>query len=286
MEVVNNKIVVSICCVTYNHESFIKNCLDGFVSQITDFNYEILIHDDASSDKTQSIIRIYEDKYPDKIQGIYQSENQWIKNGRNPLLKILFPMVQGKYIALCEGDDYWTDPYKLQKQAKFLDNNNEYSMIFHRINQIINNTISPFEYHKTWDHEKDFSANDLALGNFIPTPSVMFRNFKQMPAFFEKVSIVDYALHLYNSQLGKIKYMPDYMTNYRIHDAGVFSKIGRENQITNLLKTIDIILSESWSKGIKTNLEIQKTNLQQEIAAIKKKRSFPVLLMKKLKFKW
>ncbi len=277
----NNKIVVSICCVTYNHESFIKNCLDGFVSQITDFNYEILIHDDASSDKTQSIIRIYEDKYPDKIQGIYQSENQWIKNGRNPLLKILFPMVQGKYIALCEGDDYWTDPYKLQKQAKFLDNNNEYSMIFHRINQIINNTISPFEYHKTWDHEKDFSANDLALGNFIPTPSVMFRNFKQMPAFFEKVSIVDYALHLYNSQLGKIKYMPDYMTNYRIHDAGVFSKIGRENQITNLLKTIDIILSESWSKGIKTNLEIQKTNLQQEIAAIKKKRSFPVLLMKK-----
>jgi len=282
----NNKIVVSICCVTYNHESFIKNCLDGFVSQKTDFNYEILIHDDASTDKTQSIIKSYEDRYPDLIHGIYQSENQWIQNGRNPLLKIIFPMVRGKYIALCEGDDYWTDTNKLQKQAEFLENNDEYSMIFHRINQIIDNTISPLEYHKTWDHEKDFSSNDLALGNFIPSLSVMYRNFKHIPEFFAKVPIVDYAIHLFNSQLGKIKYMPDYMANYRIHDAGVFSKIGRENQIVNLLKTIDMILLENWSKNIKKNLEIQKKNLQLEIAAIRKKESISSLLMKKLRLKW
>ena len=108
-----NNIKVSICCVTYNHENFLRQCLDGFVMQKTNFQFEILVHEDASTDGTEEIVKLYEEKYPNLFRCVYQSENQFLK--QNTLVNILFKMAKGKYIALCEGDDYWTDPYKLQK---------------------------------------------------------------------------------------------------------------------------------------------------------------------------
>ena len=125
------EILVSICCVTYNHESFIRQCLDGFLMQKTNFEFEILIHDDASTDGTDGIIREYEQKYPDIIKPIYQTENQYSK-GIKISTTYTFPRAKGKYIALCEGDDYWTDPYKLQKQVDFMEENPEYSLCCHR----------------------------------------------------------------------------------------------------------------------------------------------------------
>lgn len=116
-------IIVSICCITYNHEKFIKDCLEGFLIQRTNFAYEIIINDDASKDKTADIIREYETKYPDLIKPIYQTENQYSKGLGAMNVRFNFPRAQGKYIALCEGDDYWTDPYKLQKQVDFLEAN-------------------------------------------------------------------------------------------------------------------------------------------------------------------
>ena len=106
-----NNPLLSICCVTYNHESFISQCLDGFLMQQTDFPFEILIHDDASADGTANIIMEYEAKYPDLIKPIYQTENQFSK-GIKISVTFNFPRAKGKYIALCEGDDYWTDPLK------------------------------------------------------------------------------------------------------------------------------------------------------------------------------
>lgn len=123
--------LVSIVCITYNHEPFIRQCLDGFMMQKTNFKFEVLINDDASTDKTADIIREYETKYPDIIKSIYQTENQYSK-GNHPWFDILFPITKGKYIALCEGDDYWIDPLKLQKQVDFLEKNPEYVLTSHQ----------------------------------------------------------------------------------------------------------------------------------------------------------
>ena len=116
----NNEILVSICCITYNHEKYIRDAIEGFLMQKTDFPFEVLIHDDASTDGTADIIREYETKYPDIIKPIYQTENQYSK-GIKISATYNYPRAKGKYIALCEGDDYWIDPYKLQKQVDFLE---------------------------------------------------------------------------------------------------------------------------------------------------------------------
>ena len=120
--------LVSICCITYNHEPYIRQCLDGFMMQKTNFSFEVLIHDDASTDKTQDIIREYEAKYPDIIKPIYQKENQYSK-GISVTKTFNYPRVKGKYIAMCDGDDYWIDPYKLQKQVDYLEAHSDCGLV-------------------------------------------------------------------------------------------------------------------------------------------------------------
>jgi glycosyltransferase involved in cell wall biosynthesis len=138
--------LVSICCLTFNHEAFVRQCLDGFLMQKTDFDIEILVHDDASTDNTQSILREYESKYPDKIFPLYETENKY-SNGYKGRMDIVFnyARARGKYIASCEGDDYWTDPQKLQKQVDFMESHPDYSVCFHRWSNLnmVNGTTSP-----------------------------------------------------------------------------------------------------------------------------------------------
>ena len=124
--------LLSIICTAYNQEKYIKQALDGFVSQKTNFKFQVIIHDDASTDKTAEIIKEYQKKYPDIIKPIFQTENQYSK-GISISKNILFPLVNSKYVAICEGDDYWTDPYKLQKQVDFLEANPDYSICFHPV---------------------------------------------------------------------------------------------------------------------------------------------------------
>lgn len=116
----NEDILVSVICEVYNHEPYLRECLEGFVMQQTNFLYEILIHDDASTDGSVAIIREYEQKYPNLFKPIYQKENQYSK-GVSIWRDIQIPRAQGKYVAICEGDDYWTDPLKLQKQVDILE---------------------------------------------------------------------------------------------------------------------------------------------------------------------
>ena len=117
-----SNIAVSIVCNAYNHERYIRSALDGFVMQKTTFPFEVLVHDDASMDGTAGIIREFEMKYPEIIKPIYETENQYSKCDGS-LARIQYGRVKGKYIALCEGDDYWTDPLKLQKQFDALEAN-------------------------------------------------------------------------------------------------------------------------------------------------------------------
>lgn len=131
-------ILVSIRCITYNHEQYIRQCLDGFVMQKTDFPFVAIVHDDASTDGTAEIIREYAEKYPDIIKPIYEKENQYCKHDGS-LERIMNAACTGKYIALCEGDDYWTDPHKLQKQVDFLESNPDYGMVYSDYDTFIQN---------------------------------------------------------------------------------------------------------------------------------------------------
>lgn len=126
-----NDIKVTVCCKTFNHERYIRKALDSFLSQITNFNYEILVHDDASTDNTQKILKEYEEKYPNIIRVIYQKENQFSQG--KCVSDFVFPKAKGKYIALCEGDDYWCNDYKLQKQFDILESYENCSACVHTV---------------------------------------------------------------------------------------------------------------------------------------------------------
>jgi glycosyltransferase involved in cell wall biosynthesis len=164
-------IVVSICTITYNHALYIRQCLDGFLMQKTNFPIEVLIHDDASTDGTADIIREYEQKCSEIIKPIYQIENQHSKNVKISMT-YNWPRAQGKYIALCEGDDYWIDPYKLQKQVDFLEKNPEYGMCYTKVKVYIQQQK---RYSKRVFGGNATAFDDLINANAIPTLTVCLR---------------------------------------------------------------------------------------------------------------
>ena len=122
--------LVSVYCLAYNHEKYIRETLEGFMRQKTDFSYEVIVHDDASTDGTANIIREYAEKYPEIIKPIIQTENQYSK-GLLIFHSFIYPHIRGKYLAVCEGDDYWCDEYKLQKQVDWMEAHPDYSLCAH-----------------------------------------------------------------------------------------------------------------------------------------------------------
>lgn len=218
-------IKVSVCCFTFNHEKFIRDAMEGFLMQKTDFPFEILVHDDASTDETAGILREYQEKHPDLFRIVYQTENQYSK-GRKPST-ILLPMAKGKYIALCEGDDYWTDPLKLQKQFEFMENNLDYSGCFHNVYKLHEETgeISLMSSRRRHDNRTSFSTEDLVQGGVISTCSFFFRNDAVLsyPETFLNLPTGDIPLFVLVSQRGKIGFINEVMSIYRIHNKGIWS---------------------------------------------------------------
>lgn len=213
--------LVTIICIAYNHESYIRQCLDGFMMQKTNFPFEVLIHDDASNDNTTDIIREYEERFPDIIKPIYQKENQYSK-GVQIGLTYLYPNAKGKYIAECEGDDYWTDPLKLQMQVDFLELNEDYSMCFHGA-RIISNINT--EKGLACEHleDRDYSATELFHVWTVPTASIVYRvECLAFPLVHQEWFLNgDIKLILTASQFGRIRGMSRVMSVYRMHLGGV-----------------------------------------------------------------
>lgn len=245
-----NHPLVSISCITYNHTPYIRECLDGFLMQKCDFDFEVLIHDDASTDGTQEIIREYQEKYPEIIKPILQKENQWSKGVRGINLKFNFSRAKGKYIALCEGDDYWTDPLKLQKQVDFLEENEDCSLVYHRV-QIYDEEEKFFSeeiLNKSLTIQKR-TIEELALkGNFIHTPSVLFRNNLILPERLFKLTVGDYVLWFLNGEKGKLGYLPDQMAVYRFSEKSTWGKKSDYYRIFNWLKVLSSL--KQYSKNI------------------------------------
>lgn len=148
MNLGKNDPCVSICCIAYNQEKYIRNAIESFLMQKSSYSIEILIHDDASTDKTAHIIKTYADQHKN-IKPIFQSKNQFSKNIGSINMRFVFPKAKGKYIAICDGDDYWTDPYKVQKQVDFLEKNSEYGLVFTDADYFDQNTGN---ITKSYDH--------------------------------------------------------------------------------------------------------------------------------------
>ncbi len=212
------KPLVSICCTAYNHERFIEDALEGFLIQKTDFPFEILIHDDASKDRTAEIIRSYEAAFPNILKPIYQTENQY-SQGKKPG-RLNSERAKGKYIALCEGDDYWTDEKKLNKQVSFLNKNIEYSACCHQ--SIIKYEDDNLESRLFRQNNADIYLNDLMSGRIFHTASFMFRSciVKNNTAPNDILS-GDRYLFLLCALFGKIRFLEDSMCIYRKHEGGI-----------------------------------------------------------------
>lgn len=222
--------VVSVCCITFNHENYISQAIDSFLEQETNFPFEILIHDDASTDGTTEIVKKYQDDFPNIIKTVIQTENQYSKH---PIMapRFLYPIARGKYIALCEGDDYWIADYKLQKQVNFLNNNNKYSMYAHAV-QVVDEVIvkKPFYPNVKWNKEKN-NFLDVLNNHFIPTPSLLFRN--ELVDFpfsgLKSVGLLagDMAIELFMASKGFCYYDTEVMGVYRNHDDGITKNTNR-----------------------------------------------------------
>jgi len=207
----DNNIIVTIHCIAYNQEKYIRECLDGFVMQKTTFQFEALVHDDASTDKTPEIIREYAKKYPSIIKPFFQEENQYTKDF-SVVTQLLIQHTKGKYIATCEGDDYWIDPYKLQKQVDFLEANADFAICFHPVKIRMEEEDKIVDDFITQEVPDVTDVYRLAEGNYIHTPSVLFKNNPKVFIEIKKMEMVyfgDYVLHMLNAQYGKIKKMTD-----------------------------------------------------------------------------
>jgi glycosyltransferase involved in cell wall biosynthesis len=236
----NEKIMVSVCCSAYNHEKFIRDAINGFLMQKTNFPFEIIIHDDASTDGTANVIREYENKYPELIKPIYQKENK-LSKGLKPLQNFVWPRCSGKYIAMCEGDDYWTDSYKLQKQVDFLETNQEYSLCFHKIKVLLKNGMIVDDF-ITKIRNDVTTIKDLAMfGNYIHTLSVVLRNDFEIPPWFSNCPIGDYAFYFIAVRKRKIKYLHESMGVYRF-GVGVHSSSSSYNIKATTFLTIQEII--------------------------------------------
>ena len=212
-------VCLSISCCTYNHEKFIEDALEGFLIQETKFPFEILIHDDASTDNTANIIKDYEKAYPHIIKPIYQKENQF-SQFVNITSKYQISRAQGQYIAMCEGDDYWTDRLKLQKLVDFLEKNNDYAGCAHDVDVIDEHKQIKQETPYGNYHEDLLTINDQIKYNNLPSLSLVFRKQCFNHDLFIKLKentkyIGDIQLKCMILSQGKIKYFKEKMGTYR-----------------------------------------------------------------------
>lgn len=261
----NSEIIVSISCLTYNHGKYIRDTLEGFVKQVTNFKFQVLIHDDASTDDTVDIIKEYENKYPEIIKPIYQVENQYSKHV-SIKKKYQIPRLKGKYVALCEGDDYWTDPYKLQKQVDFFEKNPEYTLCATScVWRNLRDNIDESQF--IIDVDKDIPVEDIIIeknGRIFPTVSVMVKRdvYSSCPEWYSLFPVGDIALFINAGINGKIRMLSDVTCVYRWFSIGSWTsrteneerKIVFKNKFIKGFEALNVGTEYKYDKAIRTRI--------------------------------
>lgn len=284
MDVVN-EIKVSILCTVYNHEKYLRRCLDGFINQKTNFRYEAIIHDDCSTDNCKKIIEEYKKKYPDIIVPIYEKENQY-SQGKDMFIDILMPKMKGKYFAICEGDDYWIDEYKLQKQYDFMENNPEYSLCTH-------NSIMVDIYEKKLKNiditkeSKDISCEKFILGGggFISTNSIFAPSNLtiKLPNYFKIISL-DYIWQIYLSSKGKTFCFNEKMSAYRTGVEESWTQRMKKNnkksieilrKINEALREFDYYTDKIYHDTIEKRIALNEIDILEILGEYKKIQQEP-----------
>lgn len=211
-------IMVSVCMITYNHEPFIAQAIEGVLIQETNFKVELVIGEDCSTDGTRQICETYAAQYPDRIR-LLPSENNL---GMMPNFIRTLKACDGKYIALCEGDDYWTDPMKLQKQVDLLEKFQDTVCCFHNA-WVLNQSNGKFKNFRKSFKKKYYSGRDLLKRWLIPTASMVFRNVVplEIPDYLKHGTHGDLALQLLLAEYGKFRPLDDLMSVYRLNPSGI-----------------------------------------------------------------
>lgn len=242
----NNNIKVSVLCLVFNHKDFLRKCLDGFVNQITNFEYEIIIHDDCSTDGSIEIIKEYENKYSN-ITAIYEKENQY-SQGVEIVKDILYPCIKGKYIAFCEGDDYWNDCNKLQKQFDYMESHLECSLCVHNTIKKDLLNLEKDTLFNDWNHYHVLDEKDVFLDWKVHTSSYFFRYDSFGYEFYlPYVWCGDYAMLLYAFTRGYIIALPDVMSVYNSNNKSgitynlrkIENRISRNQERCNFLESFN-----------------------------------------------
>jgi glycosyltransferase involved in cell wall biosynthesis len=216
-------VVVSICTITFNHARFIVRCIEGFLEQRCPFRTEIIIYDDASTDGTREMLISYAEKYPGIIRLIKPDRNTY-SLGINPYYSFVLPQARGRYIAICDGDDYWRDEYKLLTQVQFLEDNPRIALTYgpalaERDNEQRSGVAHGAQF--------DLSPSELRSGAGINTLTAVFRNpdLRSAPKFLNNAPLGDMSLWALLGYIGAGKFLPNLPPAvYRIHDGGVFSE--------------------------------------------------------------
>lgn len=249
----NRPLMVTINCITYNHEPYIRQCLEGFVMQKTNFRFEAIVHDDASTDGTAAIIREYAEKYPDIIKPIFETENQYSK-GDGSLIQIMNAHTHGKYVAMCEGDDYWIDPYKLQKQVDFLENNSEY-VLLHTGFKFFYQEYSTYQEYSNLIYYNNLSREEIIRAILddntyrIQTNTVLFRTSVYHELINANPFLYSGSFLMGDTQLwvnllmyGKVQYLPQVTAVYRIVEGSACRSKTIEGRIRFILSCYEMRL--------------------------------------------
>ena len=261
-------LMVTIRCITYNHEPYIRQCLEGFIMQKTNFRFEAIVHDDASTDGTANIIREYAEKYPDIIKPIFETENQYSKLDGS-IQRIMSEHIHGKYVAMCEGDDYWIDPLKLQKQVDFLESNPKYSMCAHNAFVFYQQKNDVCLFNKT-SYSGELSVHDAIHAWKIPTASILVLSeiAKEYPSWLAVIYSGDYSLILRTLLKGKIYLNSDIMSVYRVSYVGYSASALYKGKNIFMLEQRQILL-ESFLRGtggmFAMEIESKISSLKEEI---------------------
>lgn len=244
-----DEIMVSVTCVAFNHEYCIAETMDSFLMQDTNFPFEILINDDASTDRTAEILKEYQSAYPNIVKPVLQTENQFSQHINT--MAILYPLIKGKYVAFCDGDDYWTDNQKLQIQVDGLEKKPELDLCFHYAHTLVNNKkVGIFAKHAENDTIINIQEVILGDGVFCPTASLLFTNrlISSLPAWFDTAIPGDYVAQIMGAANGGALYINRCMSVYRTGEVSSWTESEtlknsqkRKQSLDNLVEQLTFI---------------------------------------------